>query len=123
LHSRGEYELRKREETLLTDDACKDCKSHGRIEEALNNMKEWEKDAKETLKHIVTAKAAWSFFVVFLTVCLAVISFLWHGQTKILDLVKEDHNQSMKVVTEIKEKVIIIDYKVQQHLEETNNKK
>jgi hypothetical protein len=107
----------------MASDPCKDCKSHSGIEEALDNIKIWEKEAKETLKHIVTGRSAWAFFVVFLSVCLAVVGFLWHGQVAIWNNVNLNHKQTMNAITDIKEKVIVIDYKVQKHLDETNGKK
>ena len=110
----------------MTEDPCKDCKVHGRFDEALNGIKEWEKDAKETLKHIVTAKAAWSFFIVFLSVCLAVVGFLWRGQVAMWDKITLDHKESMGMLNAGKEaigtldkKLDLMSYKVEKHFEET----
>ena len=107
----------------MTEESCKDCKAHSGMEESLKNMKTWAEGVTETLKHIVTAKAAWAFFVVFLSVCLAVVGFLWHGQLAAWNNINLNHKETMKAVTEIKDKVLILDFKVGQHLEETKDNK
>jgi hypothetical protein len=103
----------------MAEDQCHDCKAHGRIEEVLINIKEWEKDAKETLKHIITAKASWAFFVVFLSICLGVVGFLWHGQLAIWNNVNLNHKEAMAAIRSVSDKVLVIDYKVQRHLDDT----
>lgn len=107
---------------MTSEESCKECRAHSGMEESLTFIKNWQKDVTETLKHIVTGRSAWAFFVVFLSVCLAVVGFLWHGQVAIWNNVNLNHQQTMGAITEIKEKVIVIDYKVQKHLDENNNK-
>jgi hypothetical protein len=99
------------------------CKKHSGMEEAIAFIKDWQKGVTETLKHIVTGRSAWAFFALFLTVCLAVVGFLWHGQVAIWDNVNLNHKETMRAITDLREKVIIIDYKVQKHLDDTNGKK
>jgi hypothetical protein len=97
---------------------CKECKAHSGMEEALKNIKKWQETVTATLTHIVTAKSAWAFFVVFLSVCLAVVGFLWHGQIAIWNNVNLNHKETMSLINSVDKKVDLIDYKVQKHLEE-----
>lgn len=120
----------------MTEDPCKDCKIHGRIEESIDNVKswkdkieEWQKSVTNSLENMVTAKAAWAFFVVFLSVALGVVGFLWRGQIAIWDKVVLDHKETMQSMNKVGEslnemdkKLTLLDYKVQSHLDEGKKK-
>ena len=110
----------------MSEEECKECRAHGRIEESLEALKLWQGSVTDTLKHIVTAKAAWAFFVVFLSVCLAVVGFLWRGQVTLWEKTALDHKETIDLLNKGTDKIAIldkkmdlIDYKVQVHLEET----
>jgi hypothetical protein len=99
------------------------CKQHSGIEESIKSIKLWQKDVTDILKHIVTGRSAWAFFIVFLSVCMAVVGFLWHGQIAIWNNINLNHKETMSGIKQLSDKVIIIDYKVQRHLDDTDGKK
>ena len=107
---------------------CKDCKVHSRIEGEVEDLKK--------LKPVSSA-AAWGFFVVFLSVCLAVVGFLWHGQVAIWNNVNLNHKETIEKIDSLKSSVSLvinkvdildlkaqgIEKKVDQHLIDSNKKK
>jgi hypothetical protein len=90
----------------------------------------WQKTITEKLQHMVTGKSAWAFFIVFLTICLAVVGFLWRGQVTLWEKTAIDHKETVDLLKAGTEKIAIldkkmdlIDYKVELHLKETEKEK
>lgn len=107
---------------------CKDCKVHSRIEGEVEDLKK--------LKPVSSA-AAWAFFVVFLSVCLGVVGFLWHGQVAIWENVNLNHKETMSKMDSLKSTISLvnnkldvldmkaqgIEKKVDEHINESHKKK
>jgi len=107
----------------MTEEECKDCRAHSGMEESLKNIKTWEEEAKKILQNVVTGKTAWGFFTFFILLCMAVVGFIWHGQTSIANRVDAGLKETMHGVNRIDSKMQIIEYKVDQHLIETEDLK
>jgi hypothetical protein len=59
------------------------CKQHSGVEEVLSILKENQEDILKTLPECIRAKTLWTFLSIFIVLFLAVIGFLWNGQSAI----------------------------------------
>lgn len=90
------------------------CAEHSKLSGELEDLKN---------SNPLSGKTAMWLFGMFILISMAVVGFLWHGQTAIWGRVDAGHKETMGAITELDKKVIIIDYKVQKHLDESHASK
>lgn len=91
------------------------CKQHSGFEEILIALKTNQDGILKALPECIRAKTLWTFLSIFIILFLAVIGFLWNGQTAIGN--KVDANQK-EIVGFIKES----DAKADEYRERVTNK-
>jgi hypothetical protein len=78
----------------------KHCDDHSGVCETVKILKERQDEVINALPKFMKNSTMWAFLSIFTIICLAIISFLYNGQQKILSEVKENREQTIAAIRE-----------------------
>ena len=88
------------------------CKQHSGFEEILSILKANQDNVLKALPECIRAKTLWTFLSIFIILFLAVIGFLWNGQTAIGQKVDANQKEIVGIIKSSDEKAEVYREKI-----------